>query len=176
MPSDHLWFQIQLDVAVFFDFSPELEATRVSDSQSWRQQVFRALILQNESRFQQLHLLWVRCKELCALQRHANLWISACLRLKSPSRRALRLSIRWHHCRCSDMTVNHLIEHFVQHIASCLSAVDLNICEQLRTQKTSVWESVKQPPLWWPYQRCSPRLKPVQIKSWSDLFLFSTYL
>lgn len=73
------------------------------------------------------------------------------------------------------MTTHHLIRHCVQHIVSCLSTIDLNICKQLQIQKASVWGiyATISPLVTFGHLIGAVRLKPVktQIKSPSSLFL-----
>lgn len=93
-------------------------------------QVFKPLIWQNGSMFQQLCFHWVRYKVWSTLKRHASLWISANLQLKPPSlhvRNCISFVLKW---------VDHLIKRFVQHIVSCLIAFHFNICKRLPEVKS----------------------------------------
>lgn len=74
-----LWYEatfLYLETHSWFNMWPA-QRSSVHVPQSWCQQVFKALILRNGSRYQQLRFHWVRSQEWSALQKHASPCFSA---------------------------------------------------------------------------------------------------
>lgn len=145
-----LWYEatfLFLETHSWFNMWPVLRST-VHASQSWCKQVFKALILRNGSRYQQLRFHWIRSKEWSALQEHANPCFSANLSACQD-----RIVLFWNEL---------LILTKAQRVVSRLIPIHLNkqLPEMKRPLRGTFSPSVTRSAL-------LPQLEPVQSKSWS---------